>query len=142
MIKKITPEVASILLILLFGYAATSKLLVYDKFVVQIGQSALLADLSPFLAWIIPAVELIICVMLLLPKWRQRGFFAATVLMAAFTVYVFAVLFFSPTVPCSCGGILSQMGWKTHLVFNIVFTGIAWAGWRFEQFAHLKIQQA
>jgi hypothetical protein len=126
--KRIIPDVAGPLLILLFAYAAASKLMIYNKFVVQIGQSPILAGISPWLAWLIPAVELIICILLLLPAWRLIGFYAATILMVLFTLYIGAVLTFSPEVPCSCGGILNQMGWTTHLAFNIVFTGISLAG--------------
>jgi uncharacterized membrane protein YphA (DoxX/SURF4 family) len=126
--KRIIPDVAGPLLIMLFAYAAASKLMIYSKFVVQIGQSPILAGVSPYLAWLIPAVELIICLLLLLPAWRLIGFFAATILMAVFTLYIVAILTLSPEVPCSCGGILDQMGWKSHLVFNIAFTGIALAG--------------
>src|SRR5688572_24360142 len=125
--KRIIPDVAGPLLILLFAYAAASKLMIYNKFVVQIGQSPILAGISPWLAWLIPAVELITCILLLLPAWRLIGFYAATILMAVFTLYIVAILTLSPEVPCSCGGILDQMGWKSHLVFNIVFTGIALA---------------
>ena len=126
--KRFIPDVAGPLLILLFAYAAASKLMIYHRFVAQIGQSPILVGVSPYLAWLIPAVELIVSILLLLPTWRLLGFYAATILMAAFTLYIAAILTLSPEVPCSCGGILSQMGWKTHLVFNIVFTGIALAG--------------
>ena len=132
MSKKIIPEVAGILLILLFGYAAVSKLMVYNSFVAQIGQSPILEGLSPYLAWLVPVVELAICILLIF-KWRLTGFYAATVLMVVFTLYIAAILFISPTVPCSCGGILNQLGWKSHLVFNIVFTGIAWLGLFYEK---------
>lgn len=127
------PEAAGLLLILLFGYAAMSKLLVYDKFVVQIAQSLILAGSSPWLAWMVPAVELVICVMLLWPAWRRIGLLAATVLMTVFTLYIMAILWLSPEVPCSCGGILNQLDWNSHLVFNIVFTGIAAIGFMYEK---------
>jgi hypothetical protein len=126
--KRFIPDVAGPLLILLFAYAAANKLMIYNKFAVQIAQSPILAGVSPYLAWLIPAVELIVCILLIWPTWRLFGFYAATILMAVFTLYIAAILTLSPHVPCSCGGILSQMGWKSHLVFNIVFTGIALAG--------------
>ena len=133
MIKKMIPEVAGLLLILLFGYAAMNKLLVYDKFVVQIAQSPILEGISPWLAWMVPAVELAICVLLLMPAWRRMGLYASTILMTVFTLYIMFILWFSPEVPCSCGGILNQLDWKSHLVFNIIFTGIAAAGLMYEK---------
>ncbi|MGC1244316.1 MAG: MauE/DoxX family redox-associated membrane protein [Chryseosolibacter sp.] len=57
--------------------------------------------------------------------------------MFAFTGYIAFILTFSPYVPCSCGGILSSMGWTEHLIFNVVFTALAVAG----IFLHLRSQQ-
>jgi uncharacterized membrane protein YphA (DoxX/SURF4 family) len=133
MTKKIIPEIASPLLILLFAYAAMNKLLIYHKFVSQIAASPVLKGLAPYLAWAIPVVELIVCILLIVPKWRLIGFYAATFLMAAFTVYIIALFSFSTKLPCSCGGILDRMDWKTHLVFNIIYTGIAITGLVFEK---------
>jgi hypothetical protein len=42
--------------------------------------------------------------------------------MAAFTGYVGLILVnYFGRVPCSCGGVLKIMGWKTHFVFNLFF---------------------
>ncbi|MEB2778721.1 hypothetical protein SYJ56_25660, partial [Algoriphagus sp. D3-2-R+10] len=50
----------------------------------------------------------------------------SVVLMILFTGYVTLVwLGFTERVPCSCGGVLSSLGWGEHLVFNLVFLGIA-----------------
>jgi len=38
---------------------------------------------------------------------------------------VLAILSFSKELPCSCGGVLQEMSWQQHLVFNIVFTLLA-----------------
>jgi hypothetical protein len=27
-------------------------------------------------------------------------------------------------LPCSCGGAISRMGWREHIVFNVVFVGL------------------
>lgn len=42
-----------------------------------------------------------------------------------FTAYIIVILNYSSFVPCSCGGILEEMGWKEHLIFNIAFTILA-----------------
>lgn len=115
-------EIISILIILLFTYAASSKLLAYDQFVWQIGQSPTLKNFAEWLAWMVPSVELLISILLIVPKWRSLGLKASFGLMAAFTIYIASILSFSKELPCSCGGILEQMSWKNHLVFNIIFT--------------------
>ena len=117
-----------LLLMVLFIYAATIKLLEYDLFKAQIGKSPLITEYAGMLSWIVPSVELIISVMLFIPKFRLFGLYCAFSLMFAFTAYIAFIITFSPYVPCSCGGILSSMGWTEHLIFNIVFTLLAVTG--------------
>ncbi len=47
--------------------------------------------------------------------------YSALALMSLFTAYIIAILNFSDTIPCSCGGVLEKMSWNEHLVFNIIF---------------------
>lgn len=124
-IQKLFLNFICFLYVLLFTYAAASKLLDFENFQVQLGQSPLLSAFAWWVSRLIPAIELGIVVLLALPKWRDLGFFASLVLMSMFTSYIFIVLHFSSFVPCSCGGILEKMGWKTHLIFNIVFMIVA-----------------
>ena len=114
-------EVICSLFILLFVYAAMSKVLDYQKFRVQLGQSPLLTAFAGLVAWVIPAIEIIIACMLAIPRTRLAGLFAAFSLMTMFTAYIIAITRFSDYVPCSCGGVLQNMSWNQHLVFNILF---------------------
>jgi hypothetical protein len=123
--KNILVEIISVLFILLFTYAALSKLIDYQKFRVQIGQSPLLTAFAGWVAWIIPSVELFISVMLMTRRFRTRGLYASFSLMVLFTGYIIAILKFSDYIPCSCGGILQKMSWGQHLIFNIVFIFLA-----------------
>jgi hypothetical protein len=43
------------------------------------------------------------------------------------------MLLFTPKLPCSCGGVLKNLSWKEHLMFNFCFTAIAFIGWRFSK---------
>lgn len=123
--KSIFLNSICLLYILLFVYAAVSKLLDFENFQVQLGQSPLLSAFAWWVSRLIPAIELGIVVLLAFPKWRNLGLFASLILMTLFTSYIFIVLHFSSFIPCSCGGILEKMGWNTHLVFNIVFVALA-----------------
>lgn len=124
-IKSITIELICLLYVLLFVYAAVSKLLDFENFQVQLGQSPLLSAFAWWVARLVPTMELGIVVLLAFPKWRKLGIFASLMLMTMFTSYIFIVLHFSSFVPCSCGGILEKMSWNTHLVFNAVFVVLA-----------------
>lgn len=119
--RKIVLEIICFLLVILFTYAAANKLVDYQKFTVQIGLSPLLTGLAGFVPWMVISVELIISVLLLIPRYRLYALFAAFSLMTMFTAYIMAILNFSSFVPCSCGGVLEKLGWTEHLVFNSVF---------------------
>ncbi len=119
--RAIIIEVICGLFILLFMYAAVSKLLDVEKFRVQVGQSPLLTRMAGFVAWFIPAMEILISIMLTIGRTRLVGLFASFGLMVMFTAYIVAITQFSEHVPCSCGGVLQKLGWTEHLVFNIGF---------------------
>lgn len=111
--------------VVLFTYAATSKLLDFENFRVQLGQSPLLSAFAVWSSIAVPVSEIIIAILLLLPKFRFFGLFAAYSLMVMFTAYIYIILNYSAFVPCSCGGILEKMTWNQHLIFNILFVLLA-----------------
>ena len=116
------------LFIFLFVYAAISKLLSYPKFRLQLGQSPMLTSIAGYVAWIIPTAELGIALVLTFTNDRQKGLLASFSLMTMFTGYIIAITRFSQYIPCSCGGILQNMSWNTHLLFNVIFLLLALTG--------------
>lgn len=116
------PLIISIFLALLFVYAAVSKILEFQNFQAQLGQSPLISAYTGFISYAVLTTELLISLLLLIPQTRYLALFAAAFLMIMFTAYIIAILNFSANIPCSCGGILESMGWKEHLVFNIIVT--------------------
>jgi len=130
MIRKnpIAVTIISILFILLFTYAAISKMLEFHKFAAQLRSSPLLQAVSGILTWLIPSSELYAVILLLIPSWRRSGLLLAAIIMTAFTVYISVMLLFFDTLPCSCGGVFERMSWGQHLAFNIAFTLLAFAG--------------
>ena len=126
--KNILLEIICMLYILLFVYAAVSKFLVFDEFVIQIGQSPVLTAYAGWVAWVIPSIEILISLMLVIPRFRLPALYAAFTLMVMFTGYIFIILNFSDHIPCSCGGVLEKLGWTEHLIFNIVFVVLAFIG--------------
>ncbi|MDV3551837.1 hypothetical protein CMU73_10420 [Elizabethkingia anophelis] len=118
-LKKIIPFVVSIHFVILFCYAAISKILDFEKFQDQISASPLLNGFSQFLPYTIIIVEVIIAGLLCYRKTRTIGLIVSLVLMLIFTVYITLLLRTSKNLPCSCGGILEKMSWSQHLYFNI-----------------------
>ncbi len=126
--RRFLTEGIAVLFILLFVYAASSKLMDYNKFTIELGKSPLLTAFANEVAIGIPATEIIIALLLCLPKTRLTGLYASLTLMTMFTAYIVTILRFSDYIPCSCGGILQNMNWQQHLVFNCVFVVLAVAG--------------
>lgn len=120
--KQLALDIICVLFALLFVYAAVSKLLTYDEFKAQIGKSPLITHHGWWIAWTIPTIEIGIAAMLFIPRLQLIGLYGAFTIMFIFTLYIGFMLMFTPNLPCSCGGILSAMGWKEHLGFNIIFT--------------------
>ena len=114
-------RIVSYLHILLFMYAATNKILDYENFQAQLGQSPLLSPFTWIVAPMVPATEIVISALLSFRKTRRVGLFLSYALMVMFTAYIFIILNYSSFVPCSCGGILEKMTWTEHLYFNLFF---------------------
>lgn len=127
-IRNIVVEVICLLYILLFVYAGISKILDFENFQVQLGQSPLLSAFAGVVSWAVPVIEVLIAVTLMTTKYRLMGLISAFCLMIMFTVYIFIILNFSSFIPCSCGGILEKLGWTEHLIFNIVFIILSFIG--------------
>ncbi|MCF0075640.1 hypothetical protein LZD49_34530 [Dyadobacter sp. CY261] len=117
------------LLIVLFSYTAISKLVAFRVFNSQLA-------LQPFPAWtiwpltlLIPISEMAVTALLLVKSTRLSGLYASAILMVGFTAYMGLVVadFFGKT-PCSCGGVLQQMGFQAHLIFNLFFLTISLIG--------------
>lgn len=126
--RKLTVDVISALFILLWVYAALSKVTDFDKFRVQLGQSPLLTAFATWVAWITPAIEILLAILLAIPRTRLLALYASFSLMVMFTAYIIAITQFSEYIPCSCGGILQHMTWNAHLLFNLLFVGLALTG--------------
>lgn len=126
--KRTLVDAITYLYVALFFYAATSKLIDYDKSELQMAKSPIISNYSHILVWLVPATEIIIGFLLIVPKTVLNGLYAALTLMILFTVYIYSILNFSNTVPCSCGGVLQQMSWEQHFLFNVLFIAFAIAG--------------
>jgi hypothetical protein len=125
--KKLIIEIIIFLYVVLFLYAAGTKLLDYERSAAQIGQSPLLTNYAGVIAWLVPAIEIVIAMMLMITRFRLIALYASFGLMVIFTLYVAAILSLSTELPCACGGVLSMLHWKGHLIFNSGFVLLALA---------------
>lgn len=127
-LKKTAIVVIQVLLILLFTYASISKLMDYNNFKFQLGRSPYVTNMSGFVAWALPLVELVTAALLTFEPTVRVGLYFSFFLMVLFTGYIYAMLHYSYFVPCSCGGILSNLDWHSHFIFNMFFTALSLIG--------------
>ncbi len=121
-------EMFAAALILLFVYAGATKIMDHHNFQVELSKSPLLVDIAHIVAWVVPASEIAVAVSLIFSLTRLAGFYASFGFMLTFTLYIISILTYSEYIPCTCGGVLSKLGWKSHLVFNLVFVVMALSG--------------
>jgi uncharacterized membrane protein YphA (DoxX/SURF4 family) len=123
MIKRTTIiETITVLNIILFLYTGIAKLMDYSVFKEQLADSAILSWAATPVALLLPWVEFAIVLMLIIPRWRLKGLYASLVIMIMFTAYIIALFSISTEMPCSCGGIMEDLSWQQHIIFNITFT--------------------
>ena len=120
---------ALLILILVFAYAATSKLLDLPAFRYQLAESPSLQEWARPLSWILPLIELATAGLMLFTWTKRAGLFCSALMLTIFTLYLSIMLAGHRRLPCSCGGLIASLSWKTHILFNlglILLTGLAW----------------
>lgn len=112
----------------LFLYTSFNKLMAFDYYLYDLKRSPLLGHYATIISILIPTVELLVAGLLLLEKTIRGGLLGSLGLMVLFTIYVGYVIFFATYRPCSCGGIIRNLTWPQHLVFNIFFLALSILG--------------
>lgn len=133
--KQTIIEIISILFMILFLYTGISKLMDFQVFEEQLKES-IFKLFAPFVALALPLVEVCVALLLLIPKWRLKGLYFSLLLMIAFTIYVIGLVSFAHELPCSCGGVLQEMSWPQHIIFNCAFLGLSILGIRLYKRLH------
>lgn len=121
-------ELSSALLILLFGYTAISKAIRAGRFRQALAESPVTHNGADIIAWLVILAEAMIVLLLLFPRTRRAGLYASLGLLIVFTGYIWYMITFVNHLPCSCGGVISELSWQQHLIFNslfLVINGIA-----------------
>ncbi|WP_318345674.1 MauE/DoxX family redox-associated membrane protein [Flagellimonas baculiformis] len=118
----------SLLLTLLFVYTAVSKLMHLDTFQLRVERMPYIASYATVISWAVPFLELVIAGLLWFTRYRTLALYASLVLLGSFTIYILIVLKYSESIPCSCGGVISALGWKEHILLNSSFMVLALLG--------------
>ncbi len=112
-----------VMLIILFVYTGSSKLLDISGFVSSMERQPFGAWINKMLAYSLPVLEIIIAAGMVFERTRIISLYGYIFLMLGFTVYTGLVVFgFFEREPCGCGGIMSKLSWTGHLIVNFIFT--------------------
>lgn len=121
--KNLVIEILIFLTSIVLIYAGISKILDIRLFQIQMGKSPMLPEFSiTFLSYFIPLIEILIAILLFIEKFRKFALYSSFILFLIFTLYLFVLNNFFVDVPCACGGILGDIGYNTHIIFNLFFT--------------------
>jgi len=129
----------------LFCYAALSKLLHYQQSEHEMLNQVFPKDWAVVFVWLVPGIELTVVLLLIAKATQKVGLWAAAILLLTFSIYIAVVMTgVFGRIPCSCGGILKNMGYGTHLIFNLCFMIAACyglvlvKGWKINRWFHFK----
>lgn len=128
-IRRIFLEAIIALLILLWLYTATWKIIDYENGLQQMARSPMVSGFATGLVFVLPIIELVTAFLLVARKTRLIGLIASFFLMTLFTAYIIILLnYYSDSVPCVCGALISKLSWQQHIVFNVFFMLCAFTG--------------
>lgn len=114
-------EIICALLIFLFIYTGVNKIRDIEKFRFEMGRSPFIQHYASVISYSIPIGELLLALGLILKKTRLLSLYLSLILMSLFAGYIWLMLKYAYDLPCSCGGIISELTWEEHLVFNVTF---------------------
>ncbi|MGF7079046.1 MauE/DoxX family redox-associated membrane protein [Mucilaginibacter sp. UYCu711] len=124
-LRKYFIQISVLLLILLWVYAAVSKLSNFTHFKEQMHLQVLYPFLQTVSIYLLPPAELLISLLLCFERTVNKGLFFSLIFLLLFTGYVaLATFHFFTNVPCSCGGILEHISWRSHLFLNLFFLAL------------------
>jgi putative oxidoreductase len=112
------------ILLVLYTYTGLSKLAEQTQFRYTLQKVLSSYEGAATLAWMIPVTELVVVLLLFFPVTRRIGLLLSFLLLLLFTLYLLYMIVYLPELPCSCGGVVSQLGWRGHVVFNCFLIGI------------------
>lgn len=109
--------------IFIFSYTGVSKLSKVSVFQTDMSKSIFIPEvLIVPLSYIVPIAEIILAIGLLTSRYFKASLLLSGLLMWLFTIYVAFLYFFSPDIPCSCGGIISSLSWPQHIILNLALS--------------------
>ena len=128
--------------VFLFLYTGYSKIEDHRRFFKGLTRVTIIGPYALLISWIVPIVEIIIAILLIIPRTSKWGLYGFTILMGGFTIYIASMVLWTTKLPCHCGGAIEKLSWTQHIWFNLAFIAIAvFALWLSKFKTNLKIKK-
>jgi len=111
----------SLACIFLFLSSAYTKVVDHERFVRGLENVSFLKGIAPLVGWAVPATEIIVAILLIIPRTYRLGLFGFGGLMTTFTIYIAGMMLWAEKLPCGCNLFIETLSWGQHLIFNIGF---------------------
>lgn len=117
------PEVIIYGYAFIYMYTGWAKFMNMAAFIKGNSKIPYLGQYAKLIGYGIPSLEIVLAILLVIPVYwiKWTALWASTVLMILFTVYLSLMVKFVEHKLCHCGGVIESMGWKTHIVFNLIW---------------------
>ena len=112
----------------LFAYTAYAKIIDHDHFLHGLTRVHLISGFAVLISFLVPVVEVLVVILLIIPRTLKIGLSLFTLIMSAFTIYIISAMIWEPKLPCHCGGAIEKLSWGQHIWFNIAFIFLASMG--------------
>jgi hypothetical protein len=109
----------------LFVYTAYAKIIDHDRFLKGLTRVHLISGFAVVISFLVPLTEIIVALLLLIPKTAKWGLYSFATLMLIFTAYIVSALIWEKKLPCHCGGAIEKLSWSQHIWFNLAFIALA-----------------
>ena len=107
------------LLVLVYLYTLAQKVMDLGAFHERLVKNSLFSDqFIDALIYLVPLAELVVVVLVLVPKTRSFGLQSSLFMMIAFTFYLWFLNKHGDISNCGCGGIFHYMTYVQHMLTN------------------------
>jgi len=127
--KEIWLKIISGLIASMFFYTVFVKFRNYEQANWDMRNQVFPNGIADILTWLVPSIEAVLVLLLVFKPTRLWGFKASLGLLTAFTLYIsIALTNIFGRVPCNCGGIIGELSYGWHILFNLIFMLLAFLG--------------
>lgn len=117
--------------VVLLSYAGISKFIEGNSLYIALINAPLYLNkpAADLLKWWIPIIEILLAISISFKTTRRIGYLSIALLFILLSLYAGWITWFLPNKPCSCGGLISLLSWKQHVVFNLINLILSLVAW-------------